>query len=184
MRYTLKHFLAFMFFMVTIQMIQYLFYMDAYINAFSRFSNKKWNFSTSYKSVFWQIALSVGYLIICVYLYILYYIYSVPLRLLIPFNIFWYVLWDVCPILMIDNAYKEWAILLTDSVFAGGVWLLAIPVFNKYYPVMKHHIPLLFAIYCISIMIVLYKGYIYNRKGNENNPLVRIGDKLHLDRIL
>ena len=109
--------------MITIQMIQYLFYMDNYLDAFSVIGKRKWNFGTSYKNVMWYITQTLGYLLVCVYLYTLYYTYKVPLKYLIPFNIVWYLMWDVCPILMIDGAYKHWLILLFDSVWAGGVWL-------------------------------------------------------------
>lgn len=184
MENTYHHFVAFWFFMVTIQMIQYLFYMDNYLDVFSVIGKRELNFGTNYKNVFWYITLTLGYLFICFYLYILYYTYKVPLKYLIPFNIFWYLLWDVCPILMIDDAYKQWFILLFDSVWAGGVWLLAIPIFNKYYSTLKHHVPLLFMTYIISILTAIYKGYIYNREGNNNNLIVKLGDKLHLDKIL
>jgi hypothetical protein len=184
MKNTYRHFLAFCFFMITIQMIQYLFYMDSYLDAFSVIGKREWNFGTNYKNVFWYIAIPLGYPCICFYLYTLYYTYKVPLKYLIPFNIFWNAFWDVCPILMIDDAYKQLFILLFDSVWAGGVWLLAIPIFNKYYSILKHYVPLLFMTYIISIMIVFYKMYIYNREGNNNNLIVKLGDKLHLDKIL
>jgi len=165
-------------------MIQLLFYFDSYLDAFSVIGKREWNFSTNYKNVFWYIGLTLSYLIICFYLYTLYYTYKVPLKYLIPFNIIWYLLWDACPIFMIDDAYKQWFILLFDSVWAGGAWLLAIPIFNKYYSILKHHVPFLFMTYIISIMIVAYKMYIYNREGNNNNPIVKLGDKLHLDKVL
>ena len=181
---TYHHFLAFCFFMITIQMIQIWFYMDSYLDAFSVIGKRKWNFGTNYKNVFWYIGLPLGYPFICFYLYTLYYTYKVPLKYLIPFNMLWYLLWDFCPILMIDDAYKQLFILFFDIVWAGGVWLLAIPIFNKYYSILKHYVPFLFMTWIISIMTVFYKFYIYNREGNNNNPIVKLGDKLHLDKIL
>ena len=85
---------------------------------------------------------------------------------------------------MLDNAYKQSFILIFDGVFAGGVWLLAIPIFNKYYPVLKHYVPLLFVLYIISILTFIYKLYIYNRQDHNSNYIVELGDKLHLDKIL
>ena len=61
---------------------------------------------------------------------------------------------------------------------------MAIPIFNKYYSILKHYVPLLFVTYIVSIMTVVYKFYIYNRNGNNNNPIVKLGDRLHLDKIL
>ena len=92
-------------------------------------------------------------------------------------------LWDLYPFFMLDNGYKQWKSLLVDSLWAGGIWFFtSLFIVNNYYSLLKQNIFTLIIIFIVTVLYFHYYYYIYNREGTENNWLVKLGDKLKLDK--
>ena len=183
MKLSILHFVVFWLFMMCIQYTQMVTYGTSYLSNWSDITGYKYNFGKSYQDMAWLIANTLGYVFICYYLYILRFKYQVSIAYLFVFNSFWYAHWDAVPILMLEG-YKHWQDLLFDCVFAGGVWMLAIPIFERFYPLLKNMIPLLALVYCITFFLFFYMMYDFNRKGNEDNFVLKTGDKLGAKTLL
>ena len=84
---------------------------------------------------------------------------------------------------MLEGGEKD-PYLYLDALFSGGVWMLAIPIFERFYPVLKKATPLLLVLYCILMFLFFYVNYNFNRKGNEDNFVLRTGDKFGAKIIL
>jgi hypothetical protein len=56
-------------------------------------------------------------------------------------------------------------VLLYDMFIVGGVGLsLAYYITTNYYQVLKNYTPLLIVLYFLSMILFLYKAYLYNTK--------------------
>ena len=183
MKLSILHFIVFWLFMMCIQYTQILTYWKSYLSNWSDIIGYKFNVGKGYQYAAWLIAMTLGYIVVTWYLYILRFKYQVSIAYLFVFNGIWYAFWDMLPILMLKG-YKHWPDLLFDCVFAGGVWTLAIPIFERFYPVLKNMIPLLALVYCITLFLFFYITYDFNRKGNEDNFVLKTGDKLGAKTLL
>ena len=174
-----KFFIFFLFAMI-IQWLQYqLYFFDKYLDATSRIQGHKFNFSKNYKDLFWLNILIFSYCGICLLIYIGYYIYKIPLLIVATLTSCMFGIWDAYPMFMLDINIKEIPILLFDQVFAGAVWvLITIPLFNKYYSVLKNNVPILLILYILLLSVIMYRFYTYNRANTQNNKFVKFGDKV------
>ena len=171
--------IAFFLFAMTIQYLQYQIYLNKYLDSFSRIQGYRFNFSTFNKDKLWWLANFIGFPLMTFWLYTAYYVFKVPLFWLIIFFTYIYQIWDLCPAYMLDNAFKELPILLFDAFFSGGFWvLITISLFNRYGDIFVKNMWILMVTWLLSMLITMYRMYIYNRKSIKKNYLVKIGDKM------
>jgi len=97
-----------------------------------------------------------------------YYYIVIPKKSLtesVVFGVCLYGAWDLAIFSCFDKAMYHLPVLAYDTIIVGGAGLsLAYYITTNYYQVLKNYTPLLIVLYFLSMILFLYKAYIYNTK--------------------
>lgn len=141
---------------------------DYYFNMVSDIQGHKANFYKNEKNEF-----IIKNIFIFTILYIgvaifFYYYIVIPKKSLtesVIFSVILYGAWDCAIYMCFNKATYHLPVLLYDMFIVGGVGLsLAYYITTKYYQVLKNYTPLLIVLYFLSMILFLYKAYLYNTK--------------------
>jgi hypothetical protein len=141
---------------------------DYYANMVSDIQGHKANFYKNEKNEFIIRNIFI-FTILYIGVAIFYYYYIViPKKSLtesVVFGVILYGAWDFAIYSCFNKATYHLPVLLYDMFIVGGVGLsLAYYITTNYYQVLKNYTPLLIVLYFLSMILFLYKAYLYNTK--------------------
>jgi hypothetical protein len=111
------------------------------------------------------IIFTVGYILFSLFYYYYIVMPGKSLTEALLFSIILTALWDFSLISLFDKAMYHLPVLAYDTIIVGGIGIsLAYYITTNYYQVLKNYTPLLIVLYFLSMILFLYKVYIYNTK--------------------
>ena len=179
-----KKFLVFVTLFLTLQYTSCTSYWKAYMDAINSLTKSKYDLYAFPNAHINLPIWSFMYVFIGT---VIYYFYRQGNDAITPilFMIFiMYGLWDAFPVMVMQNGYKYMHLWLFDTMITGvALTFISLYLFKHYYHVLERIYPLLIFT-CISTYLIFFYQWFKISRTSNNNWLVKLGDRLHIDKYL
>jgi hypothetical protein len=179
-----KKFLVFVSFWLTTQYISCTTYGKDYMAAFNSLSKEDYDLCTFPNAYLNMTIWSFGHILLGAFVYYMYILVNEAITPILIMIFCIYGCWDTCPVLMTQNGWKYIHLWLWDALVTGvfGIFITLYLV-KYYYKILEKYYILFIFTSIISYCILFYHWFKISKTGCSN-WLVKLGDYLHIDKLV